>query len=422
LIRRSLWRAQARARRLASRWRVAEQPVGSVLGRRELRAVERVLLSGKSLSWGQEVQAFERELKAAVGAAHAVATSSGTAALDLAAAILRLGTDDEVVVPAQTFRATVTPVLRRGCRLRFADCAPGGLNVDADSIERALTPQTRAVVLVHHGGHPAPLTGVRELLERRGVPLIEDCAHALGSWVGDEAVGAGQLCCLSFQSLKHVTTLGEGGALLTSREDWAEQARTLRRGGFVGPTAPRHGSLAEAPPPPSGVDDSSDDAWVRDYLDVEQVGTNARLSEVAAAVGRAQLTRLQDNVARRAAVAGAYSDALAPLDGMEPVLPAAGDRSSWHLYSAFVDPERIDRRRLLEELTRTHGVQIVLRYFPVHLLAPLRALGHAAGEAPRAESRFFDSLVQLPIHPAMSKRSVEHVVESLVLSVSRARR
>jgi dTDP-4-amino-4,6-dideoxygalactose transaminase len=406
--------ARGNASRLVKRLRIGERAVGSRLGEDELDAVRRVIDSRGSLSWGEEIGAFEAEFGAYVGAEHAVATSSCTSALRIAAQVLRLGPGDEVVSTPQTFIAGAVALLERGVRVRFADIEPNGLNVDPASVEALLTDRTKAIYLVHHGGIPADLGAIRAFAEPRGIPIVEDCAHAIGAVRDGQRIGTGDICCFSFQSLKNMTTLGEGGMFCTRNAKWAEEARSLRAWGVVGPERDRLARIGPHTPPDFELKDHADGSWDRDLERVEEVGGNLRMSVVEAAVGRVQLKKLEALDAARRNVADQYARGLAQLDGIRPVFVAPGARPSWHLYSVLLDPDRgIDRNALVEHLQERCGVRIVLRYWPLHLHRAFRARGHEYGECPECERTWFARQIDLPIHPDLPRRHVSEILEAL---------
>jgi len=395
--------------------RVTEHGVGSVLGSEEMEAIRRAIESGDSLSWGTERDAFEREFRDYCGAQHAVSLSSCTAALHLCAQVLRLGPDDEVVCTPQTFRATTIALIARGVQVRFADIDPETINIDPATIEAQITPRTKAIYVVHHSGAPVDLDAVREIARARRLALVEDCAHAPGAAYKGRRIGDGDLCCFSFQSLKNMTTCGEGGMLTTSNEQWAAEAASLRSMGAFGRTvkraAARFGPYGK---PDFPLPDHSEISWTEDFESVEEIGTHYRLSGVQCAVGRVQLRKLDDLNAARARVAQRYNDALVGIPGLRPAKVADGCTSSWHLYTCFVEPDSgVPRNDLIRYVQEKHGVQIILRFWPLHLSALHRWQGHGFGECPVCERVWFEQQVNLPICAAMEDWEIDAVIEAL---------
>jgi len=396
--------------------KVEEHGIGSTLGQEELEAIRRAVESGDSLSWGSERTAFEEDFKQYCGVKHAISVSSCTAALQIAAQVLRLGPDDEVVCTTQSFRATTIALVERGVQVRFADIDPATINVDPASVEAAITPKTKALYLVHHGGNPCDMDALRGICEPRGIPIVEDCAPAIGSAYQGAKIGDGDLCCFSFQSLKNMTTLGEGGMLTTNNDRWAEEASSLRSMGVLGQTVDRGTDrLGPYAKPDSPISDHAGISWTQDYTAIEEVGTHYRLSAVQAAVGRVQLRKIDDLNATRARVAQRYDDAIAGLPGLRRVKIRDGDHNAWHLYPCFLEPESgVDRDALIRHMQDMHGVQIILRFWPLHLSAEHRFQGHQFGECPVCENVWFEQQMNLPICPAMEDWEVEATIEALV--------
>jgi len=402
---------------------VNEHDVGSTFGDEELQAIRHVLSSKESLSWGSEKALFEREFAAYCGARHAVAVTSCTAALHTCAQVLRLGPGDEVVCTPQSFWATAVALVARGVTMRFADINPLTLNIDPATIEPQITPNTRAIYVMHYGGNPVDMAAVRAIADAHGVPVVEDCAHASGAAYRGAPVGNGDLCCFSFHSLKNMTTLGEGGMLTTNNEEWAEEVTQLRTMGIVGRTEPRETTdIGPYPKPDFPIADHAAGSWDLDWTRIDEVGTNLRMSTVVAAVGRVQLRKLDGFIAARARVAERYTEAVESIAGLRGPLVAPGDTNAWHLYPCFIEPEAgVEHTELIRFMQQERGVQIILRFWPLHLHNALRARGHEFGECPVCEKVWFEQQINLPICPDMEKGEVSAVCEALAEGMEKCR-
>jgi perosamine synthetase len=347
------------------------------LGAAEQAACRRVLRSGV-LTSGPEVAAFERAFAERVGAPHAVATSSGTAALWLALAALDLGPDDEVVVPAHTFIACANAVRLHRARVVLADVADGDLNLDPAALARVVGSQTRAVLAVHQYGTPADLAAIARAAPQ--AVLIEDAACAVGAATAAGPVGAGpgRAACFSFHPRKTITT-GEGGMLVTADAALAARVRALRQHG-LGP---------------------------RGFC---EPGANLRLGELPAALGRAQLERLDELLARRRRVAARYAAGLAGLDWLQLPAAAPGAQPSHQSYVVRLRPAApVSRDGLLAAL-RARGIGCQAAVAPVHHHPGYQ--DSARGPLPVAERAGSDGLF-LPMHAELDPAQVERVCEAL---------
>ena len=399
-----------------SRYIVPEYGVGSTLGFEEAEAVVRAMQQD-TLTWGPCRDALEAAFAEYVGMERAVAVSSCTAALEVATETLGLQAGDEVITTPQTFIATVLPLLRRRVRVVFADIDPLTLNIDPATIEAKITSRTRAVYVTHYGGLPCDLDAILDITRRHGLRLVQDAAHAPGAESRGRKIGAdGDFTCFSFHSLKNMTTLGEGGMLVAGADDLDAAARKLRSISVVGPSRPRResgfGPYAK-PDFPYPTHDRG--AWDIDLVSRPAVGNNYRMNEVQAAAGLAQLRKLDGFNQARRRVAHALNAGLSKIDGIT-VQPVPEDiRHVYHLYTAFVEPDGTGKRRdrLIEFLDRERGIQIIQRYFPLHLGPEFRLTGHAFGECPVTERVFFESQLNLPIHPALTQEQVCHVIQSV---------
>jgi dTDP-4-amino-4,6-dideoxygalactose transaminase len=376
----------------------------TTLGEEEALAAAEVVRSGW-LTQGERVVAFEREFAAMVGAQHAVAVNNCTVGLEIAYDAVGVSPGDEVIVPALTFVATANAASRLGARPVFADVTgDDDLCVSPEDIARKVTSRTRAVVAVHYAGFAADIAGIRRALDRAGaghVVIVEDCAHAPGASArpGDGAKGRcgslGRVAAFSFFSNKNMTT-GEGGMVTTGDADVAAALRLLRSHGMTTVTWDRHRGHAFT-------------------YDVARVGTNARLDEVRAAIGRVQLRKLAAANARRAEAVAWYREAAAARGLDVPFTKGAYGDGAHHLFVVLL-PEGTDRPRAMAAM-REAGVQTSVHYPPTHRFTAYAdvpvTLPVTDAVAPR--------LLTLPLGPATTRAHVEHVMASLDGALAAAR-
>jgi dTDP-4-amino-4,6-dideoxygalactose transaminase len=327
---------------------------------------------------GPEVAAFEEEFAAFCGVRHAVGVDSGTAALHLALRILGVGPGDEVVTTAYTFIATAEVVSLVGARPVFVDIDPRTYNMDPAKLEEAITPRTRAIIAVHLAGQPADMDPILDVARRHGLPVIEDAAQAHGATYRGRPVGTlGDLACFSFYPGKNLGCYGDGGALVTDRDDYADQARLLRD----------HGR--------------------RSKYEHLVTGYGYRLDALQAAILRAKLPHLHEWNERRRAHAAAYAELLRPLGvGLPQELPGA--RSVYHLYVV-----RVPARDQVFASMRERGIGVGIHYpIPLHLQPVYRDLGYREGDFPEAE-RAAREVLSLPMYPELTRAQMERVAAAL---------
>ena len=358
----------------------------------DVDAVTAVLRSGW-LSTGPQTAAFETEFAKRLGARHAIALNSGTAAMHLALEALGVGPGDEVLVPAFTFTATAEVVVHVGARPVLVDVDGATLNVTASLMEAAITPRTRAVMPVHVGGVGCEMAPIRELAADRGLLIVEDAAHALPAWCDLGHAGTlGDAGAFSFYATKTMTT-GEGGMLVTDRDDVAARARQMALHGISSDAYDRYRVGGR---------------W---QYDVDDFGFKCNMGDLAAALGRSQLQRLDRHRLDRARIAQRYDQAFAELPGVQLPWRRGGHLDSWHLYAIRLDLDRLDcdRDRIIDELT-VGGIGTSVHFIPLHLHpAYQRRFEYRPGDMPVAESQY-RRLISLPIWPGMTADDINSVI------------
>ncbi|MFI1948729.1 DegT/DnrJ/EryC1/StrS family aminotransferase [Streptomyces virginiae] len=403
----------------AQRYLVPFQRRGSIVGQADLAALASVVHSAEPLSAGVWRERFEQRFREVTGARHALSVTSGTVALELAVRLLDLQPGDEVIATPQTFQATVQPLLDHDVTVRFCDVDPDTLNMDPQVLDSLITDRTKAILLVHYGGLPADMAAILARARRAGVVVVEDCAHALGaSYQGDSPGALGDIGCFSFHSTKNITTLGEGGMITLNRADWAERVERLRGNEVDGEFAPVPGFADDEPALLPWMRFSAD-VYRRQAVGIRGAGTNATMSEAAAAVGLVQLDALERFTERRRWIAARLDAAVSAFPGTRLQRTPEGSTHAYHLYTFFVTAGREVREHFVRALDR-RGVEVQLRYFPLHLLPEWRLRGHGPGECPQAERVWFDEHLNLPCHPGLTDAQVDHLVESVTAAMHEA--
>jgi UDP-4-amino-4,6-dideoxy-N-acetyl-beta-L-altrosamine transaminase len=379
----------------------------------DIAAVTAALTSGL-LAQGPRAQAFEAALAERVGAAHAVTTSSGTTALHLALLGLDVGPGDLVVVPAITFLSTATAARMCGAEVIFADVDPStGLMTPETFLEAlAAAPGPVKVALpVHLGGRLADMAGLGAVAGEAGVLLVEDCAHAIGSRRGEERAGAcarSAASCFSFHPVKTIAA-GEGGAVTTNDGELAARIGRLRNHGVTRDEA----LLTDADL--SLNDEGQRHPWSYEQL---ELGFNARMTDLEAALALSQLGKLDRFIGRRAALAAAYDRMLTPLaPWVRPVQAGADEAPSLHLYQVLIDFGAIGKSR--DQVVRSlveQGIGCQVHYIPLYRqpyfkarYGPMRLTGAEA---------FYAAVLALPLFPAMADGDVERVLRALAATLT----
>ena len=373
-----------------------------VLDEAEARAAAGVVLSGW-LSQGPQVAAFEAEFAEVVGATHACAVSNCTTALHLALLVAGVGPGDEVITVSHSFIATANVIRQCGASPVFVDIDPVTCGMHPALLAAAITTRSKAVLCVHQIGMPCDLGGILRIARAHGLPVIEDAACAIGSEIRLDGVWApigapfGDVACFSFHPRKVITT-GEGGMLTTRHADWDRQFRLLRQHGMSVPDTVRH---------------QANEVVFEDY---PVSGFNYRMTDMQAAVGRQQLTRLPEIVSRRRALAAAYTQMLADVRDVRPPLEPEWARSNWQSYCVGL-PMWADQR-LVMQVMLDRGVATRRGVMCSHLEPPYSGLR----SAPLTQSeRAHRHGVLLPLYPQMTAETQCEVVDALRVGLSVAR-
>jgi dTDP-4-amino-4,6-dideoxygalactose transaminase len=369
------------------------------LGQPEVDALTRVIRS-KWLTMGELTAQFEQRFAASVGCEHALAVNSGTAALHLALAAADIAQGDDVVCPALTFVATANAIRYTGARPVFADVASlDEWNVSRATLEAVTTPATKAVIVMHYGGHPCDMASIRVWAQERRMLVIEDAAHAPGARAGGRAMGNwGDFGCFSFFSNKNLTT-GEGGMVTTQRGEVMGRLRRLRSHGMTTVTLDRHRGHAYS-------------------YDVSELGYNYRMSELNAALGLVQLEALGPRNRQRRELVGRYRSNLENVTGLSVPFRRARGEAAHHLMPVLLPPG-CDRPRVMERLKET-GIQTSIHYRPVDTFTAYQdaALGPCA-HLPLTHEIGARQLT-LPLYPSMPAKAVDYVCDHLAQALQDA--
>ncbi len=361
----------------------------------DVAAVVEVLRSDW-LTTGPKVEEFEGAFARFVGAEHAVAVSSGTAALHAAMYAVGIGPGDEVLLPPITFAATANAVLFQGGTPVFVDVDPDTLLLDPAKVEAAVSPRTKAIIAVDYAGHPCDYDSLRTIADRYGLVLIADACHSLGGAYKGRPVGSlGDLNVFSFHPVKPITT-GEGGMVTTNDPSFAERMRSFRNHCISADHRQR----------------GREGSW---FYQVVDLGYNYRITDLQCALGLSQLKKLPRWVRRRQDIADGYNRFFSQVEEVEPLGVRPWASHAYHLYVVRLRTEllSVGRKEVFSAL-RDRGIGVNVHYIPVHY-HPLyqRRLGTKKGLCPVAEG-VYERIITLPLFPSMEDGDVEQVKRAVL--------
>ena len=363
------------------------------IGEEELAAVRATFERGW-LGLGGEVAAFEREFAQYVGSANAVALNSGSAALQLALEAFHFKPGQKVLVNNLTFVASATCILINTLTPTLIDCDPETLAIDLADAERKIDQDTVAIVVVHYGGHPAPMDRVMKLARRRNLKVIEDCAHCLGgSYEGRKLGTWGDIGCFSFEEKKGMTT-GDGGMMVANDADLIEPMRANRWVGIDKDTWRRREGYTQ-----TAADDTRH--W---HYEVSVLGYKYNMNDLAASIGRVQLRRLDSFNARRAAIISRYLNRLSEVKSFEPLLPYTENDAAYWLFGMRTP----DRDSIIRHL-KSERIATGVHYMPLSL-HPLFA---SYNKSLPISNKIWETLLSLPMHVDLTNVEIDRVADAV---------
>ncbi len=361
-------------------------------------------LQSNWLTTGPKTKEFEKQFASQIGSREAIALSSCTAGLHLSLVCLDIGPGDEVITTPLTFAATANVIEHVGARPVFADVDPSTLNIDAEQIERAITPRTKAILPVHYAGHPVDLDAIQDIADRHGLTVVEDAAHAVGAAYKGRQIGTGNNpTSFSFYATKNLTS-AEGG-MLTGPPEILDRARVLSLHGL------------------------SRDAWKRyqrpgsAVYDLEEPGYKYNMTDVHASIGLCQLKKLEAFQQRRLEIAEAYNREFQNYPELEIPVTLPGIDHAWHLYVLrFRHTDlTIGRDEIVEKLTE-NGIGTSVHFTPIHMFRYYREkYGYRPSDYPIARGNF-ERMVSLPLHPALSDEDVADITGAVCSIVRQYRK
>jgi len=358
-------------------------------GDEEIEAVTHVLQS-RWLTLGEITNQFETQFCNYINVKHGYAVSNGTAALHLANIALGIGPGDEVIVPSLTFIASVNAIIYAGATPVFADIVNEvDLTISPADIERKITPRTKAILVVHYGGYPCHMPEIMALAEKHRLFVIEDAAHAPGAGLNGTYCGTiGDCGCFSFYSNKNLAT-GEGGMIVTNRDDLAAKIKLIRSHGMTSPSLDRYKGHAYS-------------------YDVVALGYNYRVTEICSALGLVQLKKLDAKNRRRAKLTHYYQQKLKGIDGITIPFEQHPGISNYHIFPIILGPD-YSRDRFMEFL-KTNGIQTSIHYPPAHRFTYHKKYLQMKHSLPNTED-IAKREVTLPLYPDLTFEQIDFIVD-----------
>lgn len=363
-----------------------------------------------SQTMGPQVQHFQKEFAKMCGTKYAFATTNCTTAMHVCSQVIGLRPGDEVIVTPNTFIATSLVVLKEGATPVYADIDPRTFNIDPVEVEKKVTSRTKAIYVVHYAGQMVDMDPIMEIARKYHLVVLEDCAHAPGAeYKGRKAGSIGDFGCFSFHSLKNMTTLGEGGMITCNNDRYAEGIDKLRC---------------------MNLDHWKNqvDYWIPSHFDVVDVdgkwGNNYRMNEAQAAVGVAQLKKLDMLNSKRIENGRYITEGLQGIKGITPVYEDPNCKHIYHLYTVCVDEKELgaSRDEFLRVLYREEGIQGILHYQPTYHFTGLKKMGYAQDICPKAEEFFYRRELNTPHHPRLTKDELDMIITGIKNAAKKVRR
>lgn len=382
---------------------------------------ERMVLAAmkqESQTMGPQVAMFQKEFADKFEVKHAFATSNCTTAMHAATQVFGIGPGDEVIVTPVTFIATSLVILKEGAKPVYADIDPKTFNIDPGQIESKITPRTKAIYVVHYGGQMCDMDPIMEIAKKHNLYVMEDCAHAHGAkYKGRQAGTIGDIGCFSFHSLKNMTTLGEGGMITTNNDQFADKIQRMRVMSIT------HWNPVQTSWEFGGYKMQKKDAkdyWIPSHFDViddaGKWGNNYRMNEAQAAVGRAQLRKLDMLVGKRRENGKYLNEGLKGIKGITPTFEDPNCYHAYHLYTLCIEEEILGASRdaFMRVMYQEEGIQGIQHYQPTYHLSGVKKMYDYPDKlCPNAEKFFYARQTNLPMNPRLTRNDLDMMIEGI---------
>ena len=399
---------------------------GSIYDEDEERAVK-VAMAQESQTMGPQVTLFQREFAKMFEVKHAMAASNCTTAMHAATQAFGIGKADEVIVTPNTFIATSLVVLKEGAKPVYADIDPRTFNIDPKQIEDKITSKTKAIYVVHYAGQMCDMDPIMEIARKHKLYVMEDCAHAVGAkYKGRPAGSIGDIGCFSFHSLKNITTLGEGGMITTSSDELADRLQRMRVMSITHwPAGQNVFTFGGYRMEKKGVKDY----WLPSHFDViddnGKWGCNYRMNEAQAAVGRAQLRKVDMLIGKRRENSRYINEGFRNIKGVHGVYEDPNCHHAYHLYTLLIKEKELGASRddFMRVLYQEEGIQGIQHYQPTYHFTGLKKIYNYPDKlCPNAERFFYNEETNLPMNPRLTRNDLDMIIEGVRNAAAKVRR
>ncbi len=398
---------------------------GSIYDDDEKEAVLKAMKQ-EAQTMGPQVQLFQEEFAKKFGVKHAFATTSCTTAMHVATQVFGITEGDEVIVTPNTFIATSLVILKEGGKPVYADIDPKTFNIDPAKIEDKITDKTKAIYVVHYGGQMCDMDPIMEIARKHNLYVLEDCAHAHGAkYKGRMAGSIGDIGAFSFHSLKNMTTLGEGGMITTNNDEFTDKIQRMRVMSITSWPADKKSFVFGG----FKIEKQELDYWLPSHFDVVEDngkwGNNYRMNETQAAVGRAQLRKLDMLINKRREFAHQLTEGLKDVKGITPPYESPDCYHPFHLYTICVEEEELgaSRDEFMRVLYQEEGIQGILHYQPsYHLTGVKEKYNYPDQLCPNAEKFFYKREINLPISPQYGKEERDLIIQGIKNAAEKVRK
>lgn len=365
------------------------------IDREDIKSVAEIL-KGEYLTSGSTIEVFEKKIALYVGAKYAVSFSSGTSALHGAICVAGIKSGDEVITTPMTFAASVNCIIYQNGIPVFADINNKTYNIDPIEIEKNITENTKAIIPVDYTGQPVNLNEINKIAKKYELIVIEDAAHALGAKYDGRRIGSiSDMTMFSFHPVKHITT-GEGGIITTNNKLYYDKLIQFRNHGITRDKSKLGDYLGD---------------W---YYEMQFLGYNYRITDIQAALGISQLSKLDFFIRKRKEIIKKYNETFKEYSEITIPFQAEGTISSWHLYIIRLNLEKLSAsRKVIFDSLRRENIGVNVHYIPVYYHPYYQELNYKKGLCPNAE-KLYEEIITLPLYPKMKDKDVEHVIRAVI--------